>query len=1234
MKRLLLLLVALVGTSAYAQDLRGSISGQVTDPSGAAVLNATVTVTNTDTGAVTVVKTRQQGLYTASALLPGAYSVAVDSSGFTSYFQFGIHLQTQQNATVNVKLQIGSVNQVVKVTEEAPMIDTQDASQGQVLSEQEVQDLPSDGRSPLGFARIEYGAVSKGKHALEGASPISNSTVSDFSLGGGNSASNEYLLNGVPNMQDSGRTAAYSPNMDAVDAVRVDVFGANVTYGDTSGGTVNITTKSGTNQFHGSLSEFYQAAGCSGQDGSFVSRSANHCDWMSALPWKSPVGNAASPATHENQFGGTIGGPIWIPHVFNGHNKLFFFYAYEGYVGQQPPAQTIGTVPTQAERNGDFSALLNLGPAYQLYNPNSATGTQSSYTRTAIPGNVLSNAGLTISPIAQAYLKMVPMPNYNGPTTKADGENNYFTFTPTVQDYRSHQGRIDWNISDKDKLFGEAHRSRYLNSASNYFHNSLTGTNSDQMMFGTVVEEVHSFTPSTTLDVRGSLSRYDNYNDVSSSGLSPTSLGFPGYLASNATTLALPLIQFSDATNPLSYSNAPGSREDFDTIQFFGTLTKLYKTHTFMVGTDLRSYKYSSLSPGDADGQFSFGRSNGGPVTAGSGAAEQPFGAAFALFMLGVPTGGQQNVTPAFQYNSFLHAFFFQDDWRPKPNLTISTGIRFEHEIPVNESQNRITVGFDPSTTNEATGPAEANYAKNPANPAGFAQSAFPLAYNLPINFSATGGAVYASSNNRHPYQPAPVYYSPRIGMSWAPSFLNQKGVVRLGFGVYTNPFNDYNTSQTYGYSATTAYVQTSDNGITNGTVSDPFPTATNPIQQPTGNALGINTNLGAKMVYYSPQIQVPYSERASLDFQYQIGHTILVELGYIFNHQVHLSYSNAVDSIPLLPYLSRSQYYDTYVSDAMGGTTYTGGPPSTLITNPYKGVTGVTGSLASSKTLAPSTYLMSNSIYSSVTSQLNPGASSNYNALNARVAKTMGHGLTLNGVFEWSRLLGTFNQLNAGDSLTPGYGETTSDYPFHFSGYGTYQLPLGRGRQFFNQANRIVDGFIGGWQVSAIYQFLSGTPISWGNVIYTGSGWNDFQNKQHDTTAVINGTPVFNTAVFDTRTLANANEKAQPDPGKAAYNPAIQPNSYNYRTFPAYLLRQDYTSNWDANLQKDISTFERVKIQLRLDAFNVLNRPQYGTPTVSPTSTKNGVSTFGTVTGIYSGTQARQLQVGAHIVF
>jgi hypothetical protein len=1245
MKRFLWFLaacVACIGIVAHAQNLRGSISGQVTDPTGAAIVGAKVTVTNTDNGAVTKTISRQEGLYNATSLLPGNYSISVTADGFKSFDRQGIVLQTQENDTINTKLEIGAASEVVTVTEAAPLIDTADASVGQVLTTEEVQDLPSDGSSALGFARIEYGVVSKGKHALGGANPVDNSTVDDFSLGGGNSASNELLLNGVPNMQDSGRTAGFSPQLDAVDAVRVDEFGANVTYGDTSGGTVNITTKSGTNNYHLTINERYQASGCSGLDGTLVSRSTNHCTWMSSLPWLHDAGGAVPSATHFNQFGGTLGGPITIPHVFNGHNKLFFFYAYEGYIGAQPMTASTSSVPTPAERQGDFSALLAASSVNQLYNPYSIVngGNLNNFTRNKVPNNCLtatssncaaSNAGLTLSPIALAYLNMVPAQNYN--LTNGTGENNYFTYVATTQDYRSHQGRVDYNISANDKVFGEAHRSKSLAGQSNYFHNALSGNTTDVIMAGVTLEEVHTFSPTLILDTRGSLTRYDSNVAISSTGISPTTLGFPGYLASNSVSLGIPYISFSDSVGIDAYSSEPTAVENFDTVMLFSTLTKLYHTHTFLAGFDIRQLKDSRTSAGYDNGSFTFTNAAGSPVSAGSSGAKQTFGSSMALFMLGIPTSGSEAIQPRLQDNSWMSSLFLQDDWRPKPNLTVSYGIRLEHEEPVNESQDRMVNGFNPGATNEVTTAAQNAYLTNYTT----------AALLQPQAFVASGGVTYSQLTGvRHPYHTAPLYWSPRIGISWAPEYLKGKGVVRVGFGIYNSPFNNYSQGQTYGYSATSTYSLSSTKNFSDlGNISDPFPTSVdtasatnpmptpaNPIIQTTGDGLGVNQQLGSSIVFYPNHVKVPYSERLSLDLQYQIAKTVLIELGVIHNHQVHMSYSNDISQTPLLPYLSTSQYYDTYAQDKLSGTIYTGGPATTSVTNPFLGLTGMTGTYLTSTTMAPSRYLAAYPQYTSdVTEQLVPGSSAKYNALNARVAKTMGHGLTVNGIFEWSRLLGTFNQPNAGGPLA--YGETTSDYPFHFSGYGTYDVPFGHGRQFFN-STRFLDRAIGGWQISAIYQFLSGTPDSWGNVIYKGTTWKDFNNKQHSA-ANWKNTTTFNTSVFDTRTLVNSALASQGDPGKALFNPAVQPGSANYRTFPNYLLRADYSSNWDGNVQKNVTVWREAKVELRLDCFNLLNRPQYAAPVLTPTS-----STFGLTraAGVLSGTLPRHFQLSAHVAW
>jgi hypothetical protein len=305
MKSICLFAWLLFSASGLAQETRSTLTGRVTDTTGAVIPNAQISIMNTDTGAITRAVSNSAGEYTVPFLVPGPYQVTVLSPGFKSYVHNGITLETEQKVTENVEMTVGTADQSVTVNANTPLVDTATASTGQVLTAEEVEDLPSNGRSPLGFARDEYGAVSKGKHSQSQTRPFDNSAADDFSLGGGNSSSNELLLNGVPNMQDSSRLAGYSPQLDSVDAVRVDEFSSDASTGDTSGGTVNITTKGGTNQFHGSISEYYSG-----------SRP------LTAKPYFTPVGTTV-PSTHFNQFGGTIGGPVRIPHVFSGRDKLF-----------------------------------------------------------------------------------------------------------------------------------------------------------------------------------------------------------------------------------------------------------------------------------------------------------------------------------------------------------------------------------------------------------------------------------------------------------------------------------------------------------------------------------------------------------------------------------------------------------------------------------------------------------------------------------------------------------------------------------------------------------------------------------------------------------------------------------------------------------------------------------------------------------------------------------------------
>ncbi len=1190
MKRTALLVLVLVSAIAFGQEFRGTISGHVVDPSGAVVPNAKVSVTNTDTGVNVDTVSNGVGEYTAPFLLPGTYRVTTTATGFSTAVRDGITLHSGDKLGVDVTLAVGTMTQEVKVTENVPLIQTETATAGQVLTSEEIENLPDNGRSPLALAKSMYGVVAKQKNSVVQARPFDNSAASDFSLGGGNSQSNEYLLNGVPNMQDSSRLPGFSPLQDSVQEVRVDVFESDASYGDTSGGTVNLVTKAGTNTFHGAVSEFNQFSAINAPNRWFTSPTTKQ------------------PATRQNQYGGYISGPVWIPKAFNGRNRLFFLYSYEGFKGSQP-VPTTTTVPTLAERGGDFSALLSAGTmvtgtrcttgsdktpvlstpynSYQLFDPNSGTSDplcSGQILRTPIAGNILPKSSQ--NSVALAYLQYYPQPNLPG---TVDGQNNFYSSNPTVSDYNSHSGRIDYSINNDNKIFFETHRSEYIQTSGNVFNNLSTGSRSYTVYQGGLLDYIHTFSPTTTLDTRVSLTHAYKNASLPSQGFDATSLGFPAYLNSTSAR-ALPRLSFSETGASIpSVSVASPSISAFDTIQLFSALTKVLGKHTLKIGPDFRQNKNNTTptAPGTSNyfsGTFGFDNSF---MKAGSTLAAPTFGGAFASFLLGYPSSGTYTISPLLTFNNYYFGGFIQDDWKVTRHLTLNMGLRLESESSINESHNRAVVNWDPNATNAATSAAIAAYSKS------------PLAELPAASFQPTGGFTFASPSRRYEYATAPLYASPRLGFSYAPELLRDKVVIRGGFGIYVNPFNDYYTPQSYGYISNTSLVSTTTaNQTPAASLNDPFPVS-NPILQPTGSSLGVNTYLGQAITVRPSNVKVPYSERWNLDIQFQLSKNTMIDVGYIGNHQVHLSFSNCTSCSPLLPYLSRSPYGPSKVSTTL----------NTQVTNPFKGLPGMVGTLATASTLQKYVLLQAypeygnGSAQSGVTQQLNPGSAGTYNALLFRFQKRVSEGLTVNVNYTYSHNLMSA-QLNPGGPLT--YQENASDFPNHLSITGVYRLPFGRGGRYFAKANSLVDMFIGGFTVNTIYQYLSGAAISWGNPPIFANG-TAYDNSVKISPRQYNG--VLDKTKFDTTT------NDQPSA------------TYNYRTFPLFYGRQDATNNLDASILKDFRAGERVSVQYRFEAYNVLNHTVFGTPNVSPSN-----AAFGTITSVTS--VPRVLQQGLRIVF
>jgi len=341
--------IALAGllSGALCAQFRGTVSGLVQDPQGAIIAGARVVATQLETGAKSNTVTRQTGQFNLPFLAPGTYTVFIEAAGFKRYVRDGLVVSANEPIALDVSLEVGQTSDSVTVSAEAALLQTETASTGQVINSKQVEDMPLNGRTPLVLAQLAFGVIPSNDPRF--FRPFDDSGPSGFAMGGGAAKQNELLLDGTPDAS-VGNGLGYSPPVDAVTEVKVESFQADASFGHTGGGTVNVVTKSGTNTLHGTAYDFFQNSA------------------LGANPFFTNLAGQKKPSTNYNQWGATGGGPVFIPKVFNGRNKVFFFLAYEG-INLKIPQATFTTVPTPAERNGDFSALLRLGASYQIYDP-------------------------------------------------------------------------------------------------------------------------------------------------------------------------------------------------------------------------------------------------------------------------------------------------------------------------------------------------------------------------------------------------------------------------------------------------------------------------------------------------------------------------------------------------------------------------------------------------------------------------------------------------------------------------------------------------------------------------------------------------------------------------------------------------------------------------------------------------------------------------------------------------
>jgi hypothetical protein len=1234
---------------AKAQEFRGTISGAVTDPTGAVVPGASVEVRETQTGTLNKTTSDSAGQYVVPFLQPGTYTITITAQGFEKVSRKGITLDAQAHPLVNVELTPGSTSDTVTVTAEPPLVDQANASVGQVITVESVEELPLNGRTPTTLTQLSVGVISNNVPQL--VHPFDNNAGNSWSIGGTPKQVSEVLLDGAPDLTLLGATA-YSPSQDTVREVSVRPFDTDASFGHTIGGVVNQITKSGTNAYHGSVYEFAETG----------SLNANTVLNKAVVPGTQP---ANRPNTHLNQYGVTIGGPIRIPHLYNGSDKLFFFGAFERMKDSVPLTQSL-TVPTQAERNGDFSALLAAGCSAAGYTVNGATGLATCNSNGATDPNQIFNpfmatlvgGKVTRQPIANnnlasvravdtaaaAYLALFP-----GPTPGAGsstGVGNYTSNTgATYNLYNNQFARLDYNFSSRDHVFGDFRHNHLNQTKNNFFGNNSTGTTLFRENYGLTIDNVFTLNPTTILDTRINWTLYNEVHGTPAQQYSAASVGIAGNLAAAATESQLPCINFlgtSSTSTTFSCANSSTSStfaslgdntssfQPTTNYQVFADVVKIIGRHTLKVGFDGRQYRLSVRAFGNAAGSFNFGTAyTGNPATTFA----PTFGGDLAALYFGLPSNGTYDNTARADYHTYYMGSFVQDDWRISDHLTMNLGLRFDIDTPYREKNNATVNGFDPNATNVASAAAAAAFTATTKSSAGYTTGSTQAAAAgvSPITslntlggltFPASGGAVYNNNSG---------YFSPRIGFSYSP---RPSMVLRGGFGIFVQPetlaslnsagsVNSNALTNQEGYTASTTQTTTTTNYLTaSSTLDNPFPTG---FQQPAGASAGASTFLGQTISFLAPNEKDPYSERWDLGVQYSLTNHTLIEALYVGNHSLHLPVGTQNLNAARVQALTTAPYRNQLLANAYSNT----------VANPYA------GQLPNGGANNGATVNYSNLIYpypqfgtAAVNVQNQTIGQSYFHSAILHVEQRKSHGLLLTANYSFSKLTEADSFLNDEDTFL-NHRVSPFDHTHHFTVGATYDLPFGKGKMFGFGGRRLWDEIFGGFVVNGIYQFQTGAPVVFGTDIplQPGVSPRDITIQPHLFTPsylAAAGPSALNRSQFVTGNVSTCTAGAgQPCDGTQFLNGQY---TFHYRTLPSTIstVRQDGFNNLDASILKNFNFSEGRYLQLRLETFNTLNHPAFAAPNVSSATTAN----FGEVTGVFSNAQPRQVQLGARIVF
>jgi hypothetical protein len=1204
------LCLLLLPVSLVAQETRGMIYGLILDPQGSAVAGAVVTVTNADTNISFGLTTNSTGYYEASLLMAGNYKVSVSTPGFRQSVRSGLRLSVGSKIQVDIPLELGVVSETVSVDAKAPLIDTNTASSGRTIDERSLRDLPMMGNQPTLLVQLVPGMNDPGyvSYTTPGYT-IANSRYYET----GNVGGNDYSIDGAPNGGLS-RRIAFVPLGDTIEEFRVETSNFDATVGHTVGATIAMMTKSGGNQLHGSATEmhsqqrwnaasfftkqlFYQNIAAANARGDSAAAAKIRADGM-------------TPPGRGNKFQVSAGGPVVLPKIYNGRNRLFFFFSYNGLRDRKntAPGNELFTVPTMANRTGDFSALLKINAQYQIYDPISVRvdpARAGHYIRDPFLGNILP-ASRVVNPTYQAYLKLLPKPN-NDPLNPLDEPVNNLNNArgPWNIDYNAYSNRVDYQISSRHRFFGRWSYNNFLEDEDDWTWSSARGLHSSMLsrpsLSGTV-DWIYTPSPSTMFDFTLSGTGYKDGGDkLVAESFKPSDVGLPAYLDAKAGDYhSLPSMSFSGYQ-----AFATGFGAFTRTRQYSAKVDFSYvrNSHSLHAGFDQRQYYRTNNRSGNLSGSFGFTnqytRRNDDTFTAAGS-----LGLSWAAFMLGIPSSISIADNDTYATHNPAYGAYVQDNWRVTQNLSVNIGLRWEFEDGPTERYNRQMSYFNPAAQLPISTAAQAAYAASPVPELAAAQ------------FVVRGGSLYSGVNgiDRRLWNSQTIWM-PRISAAYK---IDNKTALRGGYGIYYDTLNVMNFGPDQsGYSRTTSTTLTNDFGVTwlagnpgDGVspMSDPFPVRADGTRfdLPVQNKLGLMAKAGAGWTYNSFDPARPRVQRWRLSFERQFGANNVIDVAYAGSYIDRMPIAIKEDPLPQQFWASGQVRNDAIPTNLNANVTnpfYIGNSSSLQQSDPLIYQQMSTLSFFTSRTIARNRLLRAFPQMNGLTQGTNPVGTLYSNALEIQFTHRFSKGFNLNVGYTEMRAYEKTFIANEFEAAPPEYLPSQNARPHRLTVTSIFEFPFGKGRHFWQGGP--LSWVAGGWQAAATYEWQPGPYLSWPNLFYKGN----VDDIKLDSPTI---SQWFNTANFEK------------DPAKA-------PAAFQTRVFPTIIngLTGPGMNMWQANLLRQFRLGEGKSLEIRLDALNLLNRSQFASPNTTPTSTN-----FGRLTSIYSEAINRSYQLQARIRF